>query len=73
MFFFAQIGIFCNSIASPLSEAYTQPSSFGGRIKLIICQIEHELSVTIHEISNSWKKTLDGGLYTKYGYWDVKV
>ena len=24
--------------------------------KLIICQIRHELSVTIHEISTSWKK-----------------
>ena len=35
---------------------------FGGRIKLIICQIRHELSVTIHEISISReKKTLDGG------------
>ena len=33
-------------------------------MKLIICQIRHELSVTIHEISTSWKKkTLDGGLY----------
>ena len=37
------------------------PCSFGGRIKLIICQIRPELSVTIHEIS--WKKTLDGGPY----------
>ena len=37
-------------------QAYTQPYSFGGRIKLIICQIRHELSVTIHEISTSWKK-----------------
>ena len=26
-----------------------------GRIKLIICQIRHELSITIHEISTSWK------------------
>ena len=32
---------------------------------LIIYQIRHELSVTIHEISTSWKKnTLDGGPYT---------
>ena len=54
-FFFAKIGIFCKSIASPLSEAYTQPYKFGGRIKLIICQIRHEVSVTIHEISFSWK------------------
>ena len=30
-----------------------QPYSFGGRIKLIICQVKHELSVTIHEISTS--------------------
>ena len=36
-FFFAKIGIFCKSIAGPLSEAYTQTYSFGGRIKLIIC------------------------------------
>ena len=39
----------------------TQPYSFGGRIKLIICRIRHKLSVTIHEISTSWKKRLDGG------------
>ena len=51
-------------IAGPLSEAYTQPHSFGWGIKLIICQVRHELSVTIHEISTSWKtKTLDGGPY----------
>ena len=42
-------------------HAYTQPYTFGGRIKLIICQIRHELSVTIHEISTSWKKMLEGG------------
>ena len=55
---------YCKSIADPFSEAYTQPYSFGGRIKLIICQIRHELSVTIHKISNIWKKkTLDGGPY----------
>ena len=41
----------------------TQPYSFGGRIKLINCQIRHELSVTIHEISAGWKKMLDGGPY----------
>ena len=40
----------CKSIARLLSEAYTQPYSFGGGIKLIICQIRLELSVTIHEI-----------------------
>ena len=28
----------------------------GERIKLIICQIRYELSVTIHEINTSWKK-----------------
>ena len=63
-FFFATIGIFCKSIAGPLSsvvQAYTQPYSFGGKIKLIFCQIRHELSVTIHETSTSWKKKLDGG------------
>ena len=26
--------------------------------KLIICQLRHELSVTIHEISTSWKKNV---------------
>ena len=36
-------------------QTYTQPYSFGIRIKLIICQIRHELSVTIQEISTSWK------------------
>ena len=54
--FFAKIGIFCKSIAGPLQsvvQAYAQPYSFGGRIKLIICQIRHELSVSIHEISTS--------------------
>ena len=32
-------------------RACTQPYLFGERIKLNICQIRHELSVTIHEIS----------------------
>ena len=45
-------------------QAYIQPYSFGGRIKLIMCQILHELSVTIHEISTNWNKTLNGGPYT---------
>ena len=36
-------------------------SNWEGRIKLIICQIRHELSVVIREISTSWKKMLDGG------------
>ena len=60
-FFFAKIGIFCKSITGPLSEAYTnvyKPYSFGGSIKLIICQIRHELSFTIHDISTSWKKNV---------------
>ena len=38
-FFFAKIGIFCKSIAGPLHsivQTYTQPYSFGWRIKLII-------------------------------------
>ena len=58
---FAEIGIFCKSIAGPLTsvvQAYTQPYSVGRRIKLIICQIRHLLSVTIYE-----KKTLDSGPY----------
>ena len=60
-FFFAKISIFCKSIAGPLPsvvQGYTRPYSFGGRIKLIICQIRLELSVTIHEISSSWKKSV---------------
>ena len=77
MFFFDKIGIFCKSIAGPLPssvQAYTQPSSFGGRIKLIICHIRHELCLTIHEISTSWKKMLDGGPYIKnfMGAWVKK-
>ena len=61
--FFAKIGIFCKSIAGPLVQAYRQPYSFGGSIKLIICQIGHEVSVAIHAIYISWKKMLDGGSY----------
>ena len=38
--------------------------SFGRRMKLIICQIRHKLSVTTHEISSSWKKALCSGFYT---------
>ena len=49
---------FCKSTAGSLSEVYTQPYTFGGRIKLIICHIRHELSVTIHEISTSWKESV---------------
>ena len=65
--FFAKISIFCKSIAGPVPgvvQAYTQSYSFDGRIKLIVCQIRHELSVTIHEISTTGKKTLDGGPYS---------
>ena len=54
--FFAKIVIFCKSVAGPIPsvvQAYTQPYSFGGRIKLIISQIKHERSVTIHEITIS--------------------
>ena len=41
----------CNVAIFPsIVQAYTQPYSFGGKIKLIICQIRHELSVTIHKI-----------------------
>ena len=49
-------------------QAYTQPYSFGGRIKLIICQFRHELSVTIHEISTSWKNARWRTLYIA---WDL--
>ena len=41
------------AIIPSVVQAYTQLYSFGGGIKLIICQIRHELSVSIHEISNS--------------------
>ena len=53
-FFFCQnrnVAIFPSVV-----QAYTQPFSFGGRRKLIICQIRYDLSVTIYEISTSWKK-----------------
>ena len=65
--FFAKISIFCKSIADPLPsvvQAYTEPYSFGGRIKLITCQIRHELSVTIHKIRSSCRKTLENGPYS---------
>ena len=51
-FFFTKMGPFPSIV-----QAYTQSYSFGGRIKLIICQIRHELSAIIHEISTSWKKS----------------
>ena len=52
--FFAKIGIFGKSRAGPfpsLVQAYAHTYSCDGRIKLITCQIRHELSVTTHEIS----------------------
>ena len=61
--FFAKIG---RPTERSEVQAYTQPYSFGRRIKLIICQIKHELSVTIHEISTSWNKTFDGGPYVYF-------
>ena len=42
-------------------QAYTHQYLFSEGIKLIIWQIRRELSVTIHEISTSWKKMLDEG------------
>ena len=45
-----------SSLSRNVVQAYTQPYSFGGRIKLIIYQIRRELSVTVHEISTRWKK-----------------
>ena len=44
------------AIFPSIVQVYTQPYSFGGRIKLIICQIRHKLSVTIYEISTICKK-----------------
>ena len=41
------------TIFPSIVQTYTQPSSFDERIKLIICQIRHELSVTIHDIKTS--------------------
>ena len=54
--FFAKICILCKSIAGPLSQAYTRLYSFGGRIKLIICQIRHELGITYHSPNKRWLK-----------------
>ena len=51
------------AIFSSVVQAYTQPYSFGGRVKLIICQIRHEVGVSIHEKRE--KKTLDGGPYKR--------
>ena len=44
-------------------QAYTQPYSLGGRIKLIICQIRHELSVTFHEIEVEKKCQMADNIY----------
>ena len=38
-------------------QAYIQPYSFNGRIKLILYQIRYELSVTIHDISTRRRKS----------------
>ena len=71
MVFFAKICTFCKSIAGPLPsvvQAYTQPYSFGERIHLIICQIRHEVSVTIYEINTRWKKNVRWRTHNKYQY-----
>ena len=64
-FFFAKIDKSNVAILPRVVQAYTQSYSFGARIKLIICQIRHEPSVTIHEISISRKKMFDGGSNTR--------
>ena len=59
--FFAKIVFFCKSIAGPLPrvvQAYRQPYSFGGSIKLIICQIKHELSVTMAALESGPNRCL---------------
>ena len=50
-FFFCRNRHLLQAIFPSVIQAYTQPYdySFAGRIKLIICQIRHELSVTVHE------------------------
>ena len=67
-FFFVKIGIFCKSIAARLPSvvpAFTQPYPFGGKMKLIICQIRHELS---------WKKNFRWRtLYVKRIYHSTKL
>ena len=64
MIFFVKIVKSNVAIFPSVVQAYTQSYLFDRRIKLIICQIRHELSVTIHEINSSWIKTLDGRPYT---------
>ena len=56
--FFAKIVKSNIAIFPSIVQASTQPYSFGGRIKLIVCQIRHDLSVGISEISSSWKKNV---------------
>ena len=59
----------CNVAIFPsIFQEYTQSYSFGGGIKLIICQIRHELSVTIHEISTSWKRNVRWRTQYKYQF-----
>ena len=53
-FFFAKIVKINVAIFPSAVQSHTQPYTFGGRIKLTTCQIRHELSVTIHEISTNW-------------------
>ena len=53
-----------SSVSRSVAIFFSVFQALGGGIKLIICLIRHELSVTIHEISTSWKKTLDGGPYS---------
>ena len=51
---------------SSVSRSYTQPYSFGGRIKSTICQLRPELTVTIHEMNTSriknvrWRTPYEG-------------
>ena len=68
MIFFAKICIFCKSIAGTLVQACAQPYSFDGRIKLIIYQIRHELSVTIRKKNYRWRN-----LYMLKTNWQLKM
>ena len=54
-------------------QAYTQPYWSGVRITVIICQIRHELSVTIHEISTSWNKNVRWRTLCLYMIWQVQT
>ena len=62
---------FCDKSASSVIRSQVHfpklfKRSFAGSMKLIICQIRHNLSVTIHEISTSWKKKLDSEPYSLF-------